>query len=70
VARYAKVKGQWASLPTAFRFYHPKKVLAQKEIRAGKKRVGFETKFEQAVGMLTELHRSYKVPVLAVADSS
>jgi len=65
----AKIKGRWACLPLASRFYHPKKVFAEKEIRIGKKKLSFQTKLDQAVEMLLELYHAYKAPLLAVADS-
>jgi hypothetical protein len=65
----AKVKGRWACLPLASRFYHPKKVFEEKEIRIGKKKLSFQTKLDQALEMLLELYHAYSAPLLVVADS-
>lgn len=64
-----KIKGRWACLPLASRFYHPKNVLKKKEIRVGKEKIRFQTKLEQAVEMLLELYYAYKFPIIFVADS-
>ena len=64
-----KVKDRWACLPVAHRFYHPKDELKKQEIRVGKDKLDFQTKLDQSVDMLTEIHRSYKRPILCVADS-
>jgi len=64
-----KAKGRWACLPMAYRFYHPKKKIEKQEIRVGKDKISFQTKLDQAVDMLTEIHNTYKEPILCVADS-
>ena len=64
------VKGRWACLPLAFRFYHPKKDLDNKPVCVGKQTVTFQTKIEQAVSMLTEIANFYdNVNIITVADS-
>ena len=65
----AKIKGRWACLPLAFRFYHPVKELEQKDIRVGRKEVVFQNKLHQATNMLAEIHQDYMAPILVVADS-
>ena len=65
----AKIKGRWACLPPATRFYHPKKAIETREIRVGKDNLTFQTKLEQAVEMLVEIHSTYHAPILAIADS-
>jgi len=70
------VKGRWACLPLAFRFYLMEKDIAaaQKDpensnARFRGKLMMFESKFEQAAQMLQELYQWYRTPVLVVADS-
>jgi len=64
------IKGRWACLPLAFRFYHPKKDLDNKPICVGKQTVTFQSKIEQAVSMLTEIANFYdNVNIITVADS-
>lgn len=65
----AKIKGRWACLPLATRFYHPKNEVEKREIRVGKDKVAFQTKLAQAADMLVELSKAYSLPVLGVADS-
>lgn len=65
----AQIKGRWACLPLASRFYHPKKALEKQDVRVGKEKVTFQTKLEQASEMLIELYHTYKAPLLAVTDS-
>lgn len=65
----SKIKGRWACLPLASRFYHPKKQIEKRDIRVGKERLPFQTKLEQAAEMLAELYQTYKMPVLLVTDS-
>ena len=64
-----KAKGRWACLPLAHRFYHPKDEFKKQEIRVGKDKITFQTKLDQSVDMLTEVHKTYKEPMLCVADS-
>ena len=64
------IKGRWACLPLAFRFYHLKKDLDNKPLCLGKQKVQFQTKIEQAVSMLTEIANFYDgVKIITVADS-
>ena len=65
----AKIKGRWACLPLATRFYHPKKAIEAREIQVGKDNVTFQTKLEQAVEMLVEIYSTYHAPILGIADS-
>jgi len=66
------VKGRWACLPLAHRFYLPKKVLASKNgnmIIPGKK-PHFQTKMEQAAEMIIQAALHFAgAPVTAVCDS-
>lgn len=64
------IKGRWACLPLAFRFYHLKKNLDNIPLCLGKQKVQFQTKLEQAVSMLTEIANFYgDVKIINVADS-
>jgi len=64
------IKGRWACLPLAFRFYHLRKDLDNKPLCLGKQKVQFQTKLEQAVSMLTEIANFYdNVKIITVADS-
>ena len=65
----AKIKGRWACLPLATRFYHPKKEVEAREIRVGKDKVTFQTKLKQAVEMLVEIHSTFNARILCIADS-
>jgi hypothetical protein len=65
------VKGRWACLPLAFRFY-----MMEKDIAAGKnnvRRAGkvlcFESKMAQAAEMIQAVFDHYKTAVLVVTDS-
>lgn len=65
------VKGRWACLPLAFRFY-----LMQKDVTAAGPTVcrqgvpvAFLTKLGQAVAMLRPLAQAFSAPVLVVTDS-
>ena len=63
------IKGRWACLPLAFRFYRLKKDLSNKSLM-GKQKIEFQTKFEQAAEMLIEIANSFEnVDILTVADS-
>ncbi len=65
----ARIKGRWACLPLAARFYHPQKSITKQDIRMGKEKIEFQTKLTQAVEMLFEIYQAYKTPILVVADS-
>ena len=67
-----RIKGRWACLPLAHRFYLPKKALALKSdnMNIPGKATLFQTKLEQAAEMLVQLaHHFGGVPVTAVCDS-
>jgi len=67
-----KIKGRWACLPLAHRFYLPvKEIEAQKaNMKVRGKSQEFRTKLEQAVDMFTMLAAHFtKAPILAVCDS-
>jgi len=64
------VKGRWACLPLAFRFYHMKKDIDAGNVKMNGKKLSFQTKFEQAVEMLSEISDAFRdSPVLVVTDS-
>ncbi len=64
-----RIKGRWACLPLAFRFYHLARELAKNKVKIGKKEVKFQSKIEQSVEMISKIHSAFQQPVLAVADS-
>lgn len=64
------VKGRWACLPLALRFYHMKKTMAAGNVKINGKAVPFQTKFEQAVDMLCKISAAFRdTPLLVVTDS-
>ena len=64
------VKGRWACLPLAFRFYHMKKTIAAGNVKVNGKAVPFQTKFEQAVEILSKITVAFRdIPLLVVTDS-
>lgn len=63
------VKGRWACLPFAYRLYHLKKDLEKKRLQIGKRKVKFQSKFEQAVGMLVDISKVFGGPIINVTDS-
>jgi hypothetical protein len=69
VGLLARFKRRWACLPLAFRFYHPRKAIDQKQVRIGKEKVAFQDKLQKATEMLVEIYQDYKAPMLVVADS-
>jgi hypothetical protein len=67
-----RVKGRWACLPLAFRFYLPEKTLKAKTINViqGGKVPPFQTKLAQAGAMIIEVAAHFAgAPVLVVTDS-
>jgi len=67
-----RIKGRWACLPLAHRFYMPKKAIEAKSdnMKIPGKESLFQTKLDQAAGMLIQLaHHFSGVPVIAVCDS-
>lgn len=66
------IKGRWACLPLAHRFYFPKKAIEAKleNMKVPGKNPSFQTKLEQAVEMLIQLaHHFVSVPITVVCDS-
>ncbi len=64
------VKGRWACLPLAFRFYHMKKTILAGNVKVNHKSVPFRTKFEQAVEMISHIATAFHgTPILIVTDS-
>jgi len=62
------IKGRWACLPLAYRFYHLKKNVESQTI--SKPGIKFETKLEQAVNMITEIAAMFRqAPIIAITDS-
>src|SRR6056297_1518087 len=62
------IKGRWACLPLAHRFYHLKKNVESQTI--SKPGIKFETKLEQAVNMITEISAMFRqAPIIAITDS-
>lgn len=67
-----RIKGRWACLPLAHRYYLPKKAIASKldNMTIPDKATLFQTKLEQAAEMLVQLaHHFVGVPVTVVCDS-
>jgi hypothetical protein len=66
------IKGRWACLPLAHRFYLPKKAIASQSdtMTISGKATLFQTKLQQAAEMLVQLvHHFVGVPVTVVCDS-
>lgn len=62
------IKGRWACLPLAFRFYHMKKTIDAGKVKG--KTPPFQTKYAQAVEMLSKISAAFRdTPLLVVADS-
>lgn len=67
-----RIKGRWACLPLAHRFYLPKKAIEAKldNMMIPSKNVSFQTKLDQAVEMLVQLANHFVgVPLMVVCDS-
>jgi hypothetical protein len=67
-----RIKGRWACLPVAHRFYLPKKAIESKldTMNISGKATLFQTKLQQAAEMLVQLaHHFVGVPVTVVCDS-
>ena len=67
-----RIKGRWACLPLALRFCMPKKAIEAKSanMKIPGKEPLFQTKLDQAAGMLIQLaHHFSGVPVMVVCDS-
>jgi SRSO17 transposase len=62
-----RIKGRWACLPLAFRFYHLAKELAK--MKTGKRPVEFQSKMEQATEMISEIYTQFQQSVIVVTDS-
>ena len=64
------VKGRWACLPLSYRFYHLKKSIENRKRMLNKPVIEFETKFEQAVDMITDIAGAFgQTRILAITDS-
>ncbi len=67
-----RIKGRWACLPMAHRFYLPKKAVEAKldNMMIPGNELSFQTKLDQAVEMLIQLaHHFVGVPLMVVCDS-
>ena len=67
-----RIKGRWACLPLAHRFYLPKKAIASKfdNMNIPGEATLFQTKLEQSAEMLVQLaHHFVGVPLTVVCDS-
>ncbi len=67
-----RIKGRWACLPLAHRFYLPKKSIAAKldNMKIFDEPTSFQTKLEQAAEILAQLaHHFVGVPIMVVCDS-
>ena len=67
-----RIKGRWACLPLALRFYLPKKAIEAKtlNVKKGGKVEPFQTKLAQAGAMIIAIASHFAgVPVLVVSDS-
>ena len=67
-----RIKGRWACLPLAHRFYMPKKAIASKSDNMNIPGIAtsFHTKLQQAAEMIIQLaHHFVGVPVTVVCDS-
>ena len=67
-----RIKGRWACLPLAHKFYLPKKAIASKSesMNIPGEIPSFSTKLQQAAGMIIQVaHHFAGVPVTVVCDS-
>jgi hypothetical protein len=67
-----RIKGRWACLPLAHRFYLPKKAIDAKldNMKVPGKDTSFVTKLEQAVEMVTQLARHFAgIDITVICDS-
>jgi len=64
------VKGRWACLPLSFSFYHLKKSVEKLKLVRRKPEIEFETKFEKAVNLITDISGAFnQTSILAITDS-
>jgi hypothetical protein len=64
------IKGRWACLPLAHRFYHLKKEILRNAPVYNGKPIGFQSKHAQAVSMITDVAGEFPdANILVVADS-
>jgi len=64
------IKGRWAWLPLAFRFYHMKKMIVAGKVKINGKAPLFQTKYAQAVEMLSKISMTFRdTPLLIITDS-
>jgi hypothetical protein len=67
-----RIKGRWACLPLAHRFYLPKKAIEAnlENMKVPGKEPSFQTKLDQALEMVIQLARHFtEVPITVVCDS-
>jgi len=64
-----KIRGRWSCLPLAFAFYFRLQTLGARCIRVRGEAVVFQTKFAQAVRLISDLAKVFaKTPILVVGD--
>jgi hypothetical protein len=64
------VKGRWACLPLSYRFYHLKKSIENINLNFSGPKIEFETKFDQAVNMITDIAEVFsQTCIVAITDS-
>jgi len=64
------IKGRWACLPLAFRFYHMKKTIDAGNVTVNDKMLPFQTKFEQAIEMLSKIADAFPDTLLLIVTDS
>lgn len=64
------IKGRWACMPLSHRFYHLKKEIEKNDPVYNGKPIEFQSKHEQAVGMITDVASQFPdTNILVAADS-
>ena len=64
------IKGRWAFLPMAFRFYHMKKTIAAGKVKINQQAGLFQSKCEQAIEMIATISAAvHETAILIVTDS-
>jgi hypothetical protein len=70
VGMLKQIKGRWACLPMAFRYYHMQKTIDAEMVKIKGKVPTFQTKLAQAVEMLCEISKTLPGrAILVIADS-
>ena len=64
------IKGRWACLPLSWRFYHLKKSIEKINRTTNGPKIVFETKFAQAVEMITDIAEAFgQTRIVTITDS-